>query len=327
MIISASRRTDIPAFYAPWFMNRIRAGFCHVPNPFNRNQVSRVALRPQDVDVIVFWTRNPHPIFSGLNELDSLGYRYYFQFTIMDNPRSVDSKSPPAEAAISAFKALSDRLGSERVIWRYDPIVLSPVTDADYHRLRFDRIAKQLHGYTTRSVISIMDVYKKAERRLQALAMQGVTLPPHPIVQWPGYSELLEDIADMAVRHGMEIVSCAEDLDLTGYGILPGKCIDDGLIERVFGLRPSVKKDPSQRSACGCVVSRDIGMYDSCLFGCQYCYATSSFDRAAINHAEHDIESPSLIGHYEASASPISTSGHPEHGDDSCSATQLSLLP
>ena len=296
MIISASRRTDIPAFYAAWFMNRVRAGFCTVPNPFNRNQVSRISLAPHDVDVIVFWTRNPRPLLASLDELDARGYRYYFQYTILDNPRQLDARTPPVEAAIETFRTLSARIGSERVIWRYDPIVLSSLTDAEFHQKRYAWIAAQLQGYTTRSVISILDIYRKAERRLHALAAHGVTIPDQTPEQITGFDELMCNLVETATRCGMEIVSCAEEIDLTGYGVRPGKCIDDELIERIFRLRLELKKDPGQREACGCVLSRDIGMYDSCLFGCQYCYATSSFARAAENHAAHDPLSPSLIG-------------------------------
>jgi hypothetical protein len=296
MIISASRRTDIPAFYAPWFMNRVRAGCCTVPNPFNRNQISYISLRPEDVDVIVFWTRNPRPLLTSLDELDVRGYRYYFQYTILDNPRTLDARTPPVEAAIETFRILSDRIGPERVIWRYDPIVLSSVTDAGFHRERYAAIAERLHGYTTRSVISIVDVYRKAERRLRALIDQGVTLLDQPVESLPGFDNLIHSLVETAAQHRLEIVSCAEEIDLTGYGVKPGKCVDSALIARVFGLNLDLKKDPGQRDACGCTTSRDIGMYDSCLFGCQYCYATSSFARAAENHAAHNPGSPSLIG-------------------------------
>src|SRR5512135_950390 len=128
MIISASRRTDIPAFYSRWFMNRVRAGYCTVPNPFNANQVKRISLLPEEVDVIVFWTRNPRPLFPFLKELDVRGVRYYFQFTLLDNPRSIDPKTPPAESALQTFRALSEQVGPARVIWRYDPLVLSQIT-------------------------------------------------------------------------------------------------------------------------------------------------------------------------------------------------------
>jgi len=301
MIISASRRTDIPAFYAEWFMNRIRAGYCTVPNPFNRNQVSYVSLKPSEIEVIVFWTRNPRPLFAHLAELDQLGYRYYFQFTVMANPRELDPKSPPLAAAVKTFKQLAELVTPARVIWRYDPMVFSNVTNAAFHQTTYSQIAQELQGYTTRSVISIVDDYKKARKRMQDLTRQGINVQTESQF-WQSDGEvdaLLRNMAEIATAHDMEIVSCAEELDLESCGIRPGKCVDDGVIKQIFGLEVGLKKDPSQREACGCVVSKDIGMYDSCLFGCQYCYATTSFDLAKRNHEAHDPLSPSIVGWYE----------------------------
>ncbi len=301
MIISASRRTDLPAFYAQWLINRIRAGYCTVPNPFNRGQVSRVSLAVEDVDVIVFWTRNPRPLFPYLRELDERGYRYYFQYTLMNNPRQIDPKSPPVEAAVATFRELAEQTGPERVIWRYDPMVFSSITGASFHLEQYERIAAALDGCTRRSVISIMDDYAKIKKRLQLLAACGVALtrPDPQKDEW--LADCLTGLASIAASHQMEIVSCAEDLDLAPFGIRPGKCVDDAYIFKTFGIRVGAQKDPNQRKLCGCVVSRDIGMYDSCLFGCQYCYATSSFETAKSNHASHRPDSPSLIGWYENS--------------------------
>ncbi len=302
MIISASRRTDIPAFYATWFMNCVRAGACTVPNPFNPRQVSRISLRPEDVEVIVFWTRNARPLMASLDELDARGHRYYFQYTILGYPRLLETKTPPVEAAIETFRQLSERVGPERVIWRYDPILFSSLTDAAFHRKRFAWIAAQLRGCTERVVISVVDVYRKVQSRLRNLVAQGVTIPDQTPERVPGFDGLMHSLVETATRCEMEIVSCAEELDLTGYGVQPGKCIDDALIARIFDLRLDLKKDSGQRDACGCVTSRDIGMYDSCLFGCQYCYATRSFARSAANYAAHDPESPSLLGWHEATS-------------------------
>jgi hypothetical protein len=160
MIISASRRTDIPAFYAEWMVNRVRAGFCTVPNPFNRHQVSCVSLRPEDVDAIVFWTRNPRPLIPRLGELDHCGLRYYFQFTILGYPRELDPKSPSVGAAVEAFKDLSGRLGPRRVIWRYDPLIFTSLTTAGFHRENYGRLAEALRGHTRRSVVSVVDIYR-----------------------------------------------------------------------------------------------------------------------------------------------------------------------
>lgn len=296
MIISASRRTDIPAFYAEWFMNRIEAGYCTVPNPFNRNHVSRVSLAPQDVDVIVFWTRNPRPLLAQLAELDSRGYRYYFLYTLLDYPRLIDPKSPPPAASLNTFRELVGHIGPERVVWRYDPIVFSDKTDPQFHQRTYRQIATELCGYTFRSVISIVTFYRKMEKRLRALGKEGIELTT---VEGEALHDLMRALARTAHENNMEILSCAQNLNLSPSGIRPGKCIDDALISDVFGITVPSKKDPSQRSACGCVTSRDIGVYDSCLFGCKYCYATTSFDRARASHEEHDPSSPSLIGWYE----------------------------
>ena len=295
MIISASRRTDIPAFYARWFMNRIREGYCTVPNPFNPNQVSRISLKPEDVDIIVFWTRYARPLMPFLNELDDRGYRYYFLYTLLNNPRALEPKSPSHKRSLNTFQSLSNRIGLEKVIWRYDPIVFTRITDPDFHRETYQRIAEQLKGYTGRSIISVVDIYRKARKRLKLLEEQGI-----PILEIPeeDLGELMKNISASASMNGMEIQSCAEDPELASYGIQPGKCIDDGLIRRVFGLEMTHLKDPSQRSHCGCVASRDIGMYDTCLFGCLYCYATTRFDRARERHSKSAPHSPSLTGFF-----------------------------
>ena len=300
MIISASRRTDIPALFTKWFMNRIWAGYCAVPNPFNPKQVSYVSLKPENVEVIVFWTRNPRPLFSHLAELDQEGYRYYFQYTIMGNPRSLDPKSPSMDLAVKTFCDLVEIIGPEKVIWRYDPIVLSNVTDTGFHQETYGTIARQLRGYTHRSVISLVDIYAKSRKRLQALAKQGLEVMACEGFPAGQFDDLMQGLVRTAAECGLEISSCAEELDLASYGIRAGKCVDDVYIKKVFGLDVKSKKDPGQRKACQCVFSRDIGMYESCVLGCQYCYATSNFQRAKTNYSAHRSDSPSLLGWYDA---------------------------
>ncbi len=295
MIISASRRTDIPAFYAEWFMNRIREGYCTVPNPFNPKQVSRISLKPEDVDVIVFWTRYASPLLPFLNELDERGYRYYFLYTLMNNPRALDPKSPSHKRSLNTFRILSNRIGREKIIWRYDPIVFTRISDLNFHRETYQRIAEALKGHTGRCIISIVDIYQKATKRLKLLEEQGIRIMEPPKEK---FDELMKSMSDSAAMNGMDIQTCAEAPGLASHGIPPGKCIDDGLIRRVFGLDVTHLKDPSQRSDCGCVASRDIGMYDTCLFGCIYCYATTRLDRARERHGNHDPASPSLASRY-----------------------------
>jgi DNA repair photolyase len=310
MIISASRRTDIPAFYADWFINRVRAGYCTSPNPFNKDLISRVSLKPTDVEVIVFWTRNSKPLIKHLPELDDRGFRYYFQFTVMANPRILDPKSPPVEKAIRAFKTLSDCIGPARVIWRYDPIVLSNLTDSAFHREKFANIAAALKGYTKRAVISIVDIYKSIASRMRRLELAGLTLLPPEGNHLP---EFVRSLVEIAASHDMNLVSCAEEADLQPYGVKPGKCVDDELIAELFGLTVTHKKDPNQREACGCVISKDIGVYDTCPFNCVYCYATHSLAAVQRNHAQHDPKSPSLVGWHDATPKIDAKSGTPGH--------------
>jgi len=292
MIISASRRTDVPAFYSNWFMKRIEAGHCDVPNPFNPTQVTEVSLKPEDVDVIVFWTRNASPLMPHIEELDRKGHRYTFLYTMMDNPRPMDPRCPSMKEALGTFKALSDRIGPERVTWRYDPIVFSNATNPEFHKKTYETIAKQLQGYTNRSIISLVTVYRKARQRLTALRQAGIDLME---CEGEAFVDLMMFMASTARENNMTLLSCAQEGDLAPYGILPGKCIDDGLIREVFGLEVCPTKDPSQRKACGCVVSKDIGMYDSCLYGCVYCYATNSFEKAKENYRNHDPKAESII--------------------------------
>ena len=230
-----------------------------------------------------------------LSELDERGYRYYFLYTLMHNPRLLEPKSPSYQKALKTFRHLSERIGREKVIWRYDPIVFTGITDATFHMETYRRIAKQLNGCTNRSIISMVDIYRKARKRLKLLEEQGISIMQPPKEK---LDELIKGISASAATNGIKIQTCAENSKFTSYGIQPGKCIDDKLIRHVFGLEVTRQKDPSQRSHCGCVASRDIGMYDTCLFGCCYCYATTSFDHARERHMKNDPHSPSLTGFF-----------------------------
>ncbi|HHY94611.1 MAG TPA: DUF1848 domain-containing protein [Firmicutes bacterium] len=273
MIVSASRRTDIPKFHSQWFIDRVRAGSCTVPNPFNPRRVIKVSLQPEDVDVIVFWSKDPRPLMAHLHELDARGFRYYFQFTVNGYPRLLEPNVPPLPELLDAFARLAEAVSPERVIWRYDPIVWSNLTDLAYHERRFLEIATVLRGKTRRLVTSLVDDYAGARRRLASLSGYGIRFTPcTPEV--PGVRRLLRIMVQVAADSGMEIVSCAEKYDLSPFGLRPGKCIDDTYVARVFGIDVDAKKDPGQRLECGCVRSKDIGVYGTCHHGCLYCYAT-----------------------------------------------------
>jgi hypothetical protein len=283
-IISASRRTDIPAFYSEWFMNRIRAGFCHWSNPFS-GQVYRISLRPEDVRAIVFWTRNPAPLIPRLPELTNT-YKISFHYTLIGYGRPLESHNPAVETALDTFCALSDVLSPDFVMWRYDPIVISCITPPGYHLERFAYLAERLAGATRRCTYSFIDFYNKTKRNLNRL--DGITFeelaPPERV-------DLLARMAEIAARHGIELVSCCEDVP----GIRRGGCIDLDLIRRVTGEADLTIPDRPTRPHCGCIESVDIGSYDTCLFGCAYCYATKDRAAALQRHAEHDPQDSILI--------------------------------
>ncbi len=286
MIVSVSRRTDIPAFYSEWFFNRIKEGYVLVRNPMNTHQISRINLSPDVVDCFVFWTKNPEKL---MNQLDRLNdYNYYFQFTVTGYGRNLEPNVPSVDEAIKNFQLLSRKIGKKRVIWRYDPILFTSNINCDYHIKHFDSILSQLKGCTERCVISFLDSYKKSERNLKTIA--PVQLSDDKM------RNLVKGLKAIARGYNIEIVSCAEEMDLSDFGILHGKCIDDKLISEISGRQIEVSKDKSQRAECGCVASIDIGAYNTCSHGCLYCYA--NFDNKSVrkNISLHSPESPLLFG-------------------------------
>jgi hypothetical protein len=300
MIISASRRTDIPAFYSEWFMNRLRKGYCLVPNPFNPRHVARISLVPESVDAIVFWSKNPGPMLRFLPEVENMGYRFYFLFTVNDYPKALEPNLPPLAERISTFIQLSEKIGPRRVIWRYDPIILSNITDASYHRTAFERLCQRLGGHTHRAITSIITLYRKTLRNLAPLERQGYTFDKDPRSN-PETEALLSHVATCTAEHGMEIFACAETRDYAYLGIRPSSCIDAALIRELWGIPVSSKKDPGQREHCGCAVSRDIGMTDTCPHGCPYCYSNMNPKIALARYKAHDPGSTALTGSPEPS--------------------------
>ncbi len=311
MIISASRRTDIPACYPIWFMNRLRAGYCMVRNPFNPRQIRRVSLLRQDVDAIVFWTKNIRPFSPSLTEVTSIGHRFMVQFTLNPYPSILEPALPPLDHRIADFKALSQLIGKSRVIWRYDPIIISNQTPFSFHRQAFLALAEQLSGVTERVVVSLVQLYRKTLRGLMELGARGLTpkgirdrkplfvrqrslIFEQHAADSAEMNELLYFLSKTAGSHGLEIVSCASERDLSALRISPGRCIDGELFTSLWGLHGPWKKDPGQRPACGCTVSVDIGATNTCQNGCPYCYATTNHEQARIQFLQHDPDAEIL---------------------------------
>jgi DNA repair photolyase len=298
MIVSASRRTDIPAFFGDWFMNRVRAGWAAVRNPFNAHQVRKVSLDPGQVDCLVFWTKNPAPFLRHLEELEARGFVYYFLFTLNHYPGFLEPGLPHLSQRLDSFRALSNSVGPARVIWRYDPIVVTNATPPEYHEQTFARLCKELQGHTGRVVISFMQTYAKLRRRLkQAEQEHGLGFVDFKDGEHENQlRRLAGKLAGIARDHGLDMRACAEERDLTDVGIKPSACIDAALVNKLFGLDLSPGQDRHQRGACGCSPSVDIGAYNTCSHACLYCYANAGPASIAKNLAAHDAESPCLVG-------------------------------
>ena len=288
MILSVSRRTDIPAYYSDWFYNRIREGFVLVRNPMNFRQISRVKLTPDTIDGLVFWTKNPAPMIKHLNELRE--YMYYFQFTVTPYGKDAEQNLPQKNTEIiSTFKNISQIVGTNRVIWRYDPIFLNPKYTIAYHKRAFEKIAVALHKYTQRVTISFIDTnYKGLKSNMSQLNLYNLTMEMQ--------MELASTLATIAKKYDMTIDACAEKINLQEFGIAQARCIDDRLFSKLLSCDLNIEKDKNQRPDCGCAASIDIGMYNTCMTGCLYCYANYNKNTVAGNFAKHNPISPLLLG-------------------------------
>ena len=295
MIISASRRTDIPAFFAKWFINRVREGFCYVQNPMNSKQIAIIDLSLENVDLFVFWTKNPQPFFPYLQELTERGYKYYFQFTVNNYPKEFEPNLPPFEKIVPTFQDLSELVGKEKVVWRYDPILISNLTDLNFHCENFTQILEQLSPFTDHIVTSLYDNYRGSSYRFKKLKEQGIFLTT-PAKAHTDSIKILKYLVKEANLYNLDVYSCAEEETiLHSTGILKGKCIDPDYINKVFNINVTSQNDPGQRELCGCVLSRDIGAYDSCLHGCTYCYASKSFRLAQEAYQKYDFKAKGLL--------------------------------
>lgn len=288
VIVSASRSTDVPAFYSDWFMERLKAGYSVWVNPFNQERY-RVSFA--DTRMIVFWSKNPRPLYERLDELHGLGYKnYYFQFTLNNyEPEGLEPRVPPIEQRIETFRALAEKIGKARVIWRYDPLMLSSKLTIPEQLKRIGEVGHAIKGCTEKLVFSFADItaYRKVSRNLDGTTCREFSNAEK--------QDLVTGLVELNKSLGLELATCAEDIDLERYGVKHNKCVDDDLMMRLFNSDGKLmdcigaeydmfdgwsikksKKDKGQRKACGCIVSKDIGMYNTCPHLCRYCYANAS---------------------------------------------------
>lgn len=283
MIISARRRTDIPAFYSRWFFDRLAEGYVWVRNPMNRKQISEILLDREHVDCFVFWTKNPAPLMEHLGQLDNMGYPYYFQFTLTPYGRDLEPGLPEKSDLEETFLALAEKAGKDRLVWRYDPIVFSRDGryTAEYHLREFERLCRRFEGLTDTCTVSFLDVYRKNGRSLQQLE-----------IRMPDEEErrgLLLEFCRIAGARGIAVQTCCE-AGLLPEGVGEGRCIDPDRIRRITGKPVPDQADKTQRQGCRCAKSVDIGAYDTCVHFCGYCYANGPGAGLA------QVDSPLLSG-------------------------------
>ena len=287
MIINTGQRTDIPAFYAKWFANRLREGVVCVRNPFNPRQVSRYHLDPSVVDIIGFCTKNPAPMFPYMNLLSDYG-QYWF-VTITPYGKDIEPNVPDKHKILTDFQLLSDIVGVNSIGWRYDPIFITDKYTIEYHLKSFEQITKALSGYTKTAVISFIVLYEKVKRNF----------PEVRTVNKEDQLCLGKEMIRIADRYGMIVKPCAEGNMLAEFGADCAGCMTVSTYETAIGSRLNVPNRKPNRQECACYIACDIGAYDTCMHLCKYCYANNDPKMVEVNHRLHDPDSPFLIGNYE----------------------------
>ncbi|HYM29973.1 MAG TPA: DUF1848 domain-containing protein [Candidatus Cybelea sp.] len=300
MIVSASYRTDIPAYYGAWFRRRLAEGFCRVTNPYG-GAAYRVPLTPDEAEAFAFWTRNVGPFMGVLDELAEAGRPFVVQFTITGYPRALEPGVLDTDTAAAQVEALAARFGRRAVVWRYDPVVTSSLTPAAFHRENFALLARRLVRSTDEVVLSFAHGYKKMLRNMTAASLQHRFTWDDPAPQQK--RELLADLAAIAAGLGIKPSLCAQP-DLLVPGVSPARCIDGGRLSEVAG-RPIAARQKGNRPACDCAESRDIGAYDSCAQGCAYCYAVRDRATAQARLKAHVPDGEFLIAPAQAAGALV----------------------
>ena len=287
MIINTGMRTDIPAFYSKWLLNRIREGFVFVRNPYYKNQVTKYLLDPSVVDILAFCTKNPHPLINYLRELDK--FRQFWFITITPYDKSIEPNVPDKKQVIEDFKILSSHIGKNAVSLRYDPILITDKYGVDMHIKCFDKLLFELKDYTNSCIISFLDMYENVKKNAKGLR------PPNKEEQ----IKIAEEFGKIGKKYGIKIYGCLEDKFLEDYGIDARGCMTKEILEYAIDEKLNVKKVDDKNRGCNCVLGHDIGEYNTCMHLCKYCYANANMVLVKRNYIRHIETSPFLIGDYK----------------------------
>lgn len=287
MIINTGQRTDIPAFYAKWFANRIKAGFVLVRNPYNPQMVTRYQLDPEVVDAICFCTKNPEPMLPYMQLLRPYGQFWYV--TITPYGKEIEPHVPEKKKVLETFRRISDIVGPDAMGWRYDPIFLSEKYPAEKHLEAFEAMAVKLKGYTHTAVISFIDLYQKTKKNF----------PEVKEVRKEERLALGKAMIEIARDNDMTLRPCMEGDELEPFGADCSGCMTIPMYEKALGTKLKVPAFKPAREGCACYLGADIGAYNSCGHMCRYCYANYDAESVRLNRLLHDPDSPLMIGHLE----------------------------
>lgn len=287
MILQTGMRTDIPAFYSQWFINRVKAGYVLVRNPYNPSSVTRYEINPDVVDLIAFCTKNPKPMLKYIDVLKPYG-QYWF-VTITPYGKEIEPNVPDKKQVAEDFKTLSKMVGIDSIGWRYDPIFISDKYSVDFHIKAFEQMARELSGYTDVCIISFIDLYKKVIKNF----------PQARMVTKEERLEIGKAFADIGSRYGITIKACAEGNELELYGVDCNGCLTQAVYEKALHSKINMPKSKGQRNECACFFGNDIGAYDTCMHLCKYCYANTDYKAVMRNSKLHNPESPFLIGTHQ----------------------------
>lgn len=284
MILNTGSRTDIPAYYSDWFYNRIEAGYVLVRNPYYPSQITKYLLSPDVIDVMVFCTKNPSPMLDRLSLLSA--FDTFWFVTITPYGTEIEPHVPPKEQVIASFWQLSAAIGSSRISWRYDPVLITDTYSIAHHIEQFHRMAEALSGYTTQCVVSFIDLYEKTKRNFRGV--RSVTSEEQEV--------LIEAFSKIAKENSLQIHLCCENANLIRENVDADGCMSKAVLEKALGCRLDVPKKKTARSECSCLLGADIGAYNTCGHGCLYCYANYDMETVAKNRKLHNTSSPLLIG-------------------------------
>ena len=288
MILQTGMRTDIPAFYSQWFINRIKAGYVLVRNPYNPSSVTRYEINPDVVDLIAFCTKNPAPMLKYMDVLKPYG-QYWF-VTITPYGKEIEPNVPDKRQVLEDFKTLSKFVGVDSIGWRYDPIFINDKYSIDFHIETFEKMARELSGYTKTCIISFIDLYKKVIKNFPQACM----------VEKEKRLKIGKAFAEIGRQYDITIKACAEGDELAPYGVDCSGCLTQEVYETVLHTKLDMPKIKGQRNECACFFGNDIGAYDTCRHFCKYCYANTDYKAVLSNSKLHNPDSPFLIGMHQA---------------------------